>query len=133
MSKRRRSTEEVTPVSTSQQVQCTCTLGGCINKPKLFPSYLEFELHVQNYHTYICKECHKKFPSDQFLSIHIEENHDPFFVIRKERGEKVYKCLNFDLQGCRKVCSDRKKRRLHMIDKHGYPKDYKFNIIDNGI
>lgn len=130
MSKRRRSIEELAPV-TPQQIQCS--YGGCIMNQIVFASYAEFESHVQNYHTYICKECHKKFPTDKFLTLHIEENHDPFFQIRKDKGEKTFKCFNYDPNGCRKICSDRKKRRLHMIDKHGYPRDYKFNIIDNGI
>lgn len=35
-----------------------------------------------------CVECGKNFPTERFLDLHIEENHDPFDGGKKrERGE----------------------------------------------
>ena len=34
---------------------------------------------------------------------------------------------------CERVTSAPQKRRLHLIDKHGYPRNYDFRIIENGI
>lgn len=114
--------------------QLVCRMPPCYNKPKIFGDYPSYELHMINFHTHICQKCKKRFPSQIILDIHIEENHDPFFALKRERGEKVYRCLNFsNTNGCRKLCSDRKKRRLHMIDKHGYPKAFNFGIIDHGM
>lgn len=36
-----------------------------------------------------CVECGKNFPTDLFLNLHIEENHDPLTAARRERGEKT--------------------------------------------
>ncbi|EGV61562.1 hypothetical protein CANTEDRAFT_108530 [Yamadazyma tenuis ATCC 10573] len=135
MSKRRRS-EELLPSTTSATVPTiVCTLGYCVQAPPEFSSYPEYELHVQTHHTHICHACKKRFPSAPILSMHIEEKHDPFFVIKRDQGLKVYKCFKSynEINPCHKVCSDRKKRRLHMIDKHGYPRDYNFSIIDRGL
>lgn len=139
MSKRARSNSNETSnddLRKTDNVEITCMNPPCLKSPPCFQTYSEYELHILNYHTFICKDCHKKFPSNNLLNVHIEENHDPFFSIKKERGMKVYKCFQFSSnseQGCKKICSDRKKRRLHMIDKHGYPKDFNFRIIDQGI
>ncbi|CAH6723428.1 hypothetical protein CLIB1444_15S01068 [[Candida] jaroonii] len=112
-----------------------CTLTPCWIDSINFDSYEAYESHVQTVHTNICTQCKKKFPTYNYLMIHIEEHHDPFFQIKKERGDKVYKCFNYDPSesGCHKKCSDSQKRRLHMIDKHGYPRDFNFKIIDYGI
>ena len=34
---------------------------------------------------------------------------------------------------CDKMCSSARKRKMHLIDKHGYPKDYEFRIVEWGI
>lgn len=105
-----------------------CSLPPCLYVRPRFSNSEEYELHVLTLHSFICKECNKRFPSEKILEIHIDENHNPFFVIQREKGHKIYQCFD-----CEKKCMDRKKRRLHMIDKHGYPKEYNFRIIDYGI
>lgn len=110
----------------------TCFYSNCKQKGLVFSTHDEYENHVLGHHFHQCSECKRRFPSDGYLQVHIEENHDPFFRIRKEKGEKVYKCLEYTT-GCNKVCIDRRKRRLHMIDKHGYPADFQFRVIDYGI
>lgn len=31
------------------------------------------------------------------------------------------------------MCSDKKKRRRHVIDKHGYPPEFDFRVVDLGV
>ncbi|CAD6501923.1 BgTH12-02168 [Blumeria graminis f. sp. triticale] len=95
-----------------------------------FSSYSEYEVHYAKVHTNRCLECRRNFPTEHFLSLHIEENHDPLFSIKKERGDKMYKCF---VEDCIRTCSTPQKRRMHLIDKHMFPKDYEFNIVNNGI
>jgi len=36
-----------------------------------------------------CLECRRNFPTEHFLNLHIEENHDALVSVRRERGEKT--------------------------------------------
>jgi hypothetical protein len=54
-----------------------------------FSSYEEYEVHYNKTHVNRCLECRKNFPTEHFLSLHIEENHDAIVGVRKERGEKT--------------------------------------------
>lgn len=54
-----------------------------------FASYDEYEVHYAKSHVNRCTECGKNFPTGHFLSLHIEENHDPLMQARKEKGEKT--------------------------------------------
>lgn len=58
-----------------------------------FASYEEYEIHYLKTHTNRCTECRKNFPTEHFLNLHIEENHDSLVSVRRERGEKTV-CLN---------------------------------------
>lgn len=42
-----------------------------------------------------------------------------FNELKKEKGEKTFQCF---VEGCDRLCSTPQKRRLHVIDKHGFPK-----------
>ena len=44
--------------------------------------------------------------------------------------ERIYACFD---HMCDKMCSSARKRKMHLIDKHGYPKDYEFRIVEWGI
>ncbi|KAH8434629.1 uncharacterized protein LDX57_012271 [Aspergillus melleus] len=81
-------------------------------------------------HVNRCSECGKNFPTGHFLSLHIEENHDPLVATRRERGDKTYGCF---IEDCEKKCSTPQKRRMHLIDKHMFPKTYNFYIVNDGI
>ena len=134
MSKRARDEEDedqVQPV-VSQPQHIECTIPPCHSEPKLFSSYEEYETHILSFHNHICNECRRRFPSEKFLHLHIDENHNPFVKIEQEKGAKVFKCFNYG-DGCSKVCSTPKKRRLHMIDKHGYPRLFRFDVVNRGI
>ncbi|OJJ87175.1 uncharacterized protein ASPGLDRAFT_23213 [Aspergillus glaucus CBS 516.65] len=95
-----------------------------------FASYVDYEVHYRQTHVNRCVECGKNFPTDLFLNLHIEENHDSLMVARRERGEKTYGCF---IEGCERKCSTPQKRRMHLIDKHMFPKTYNFYIVNDGI
>jgi hypothetical protein len=54
-----------------------------------FATYEDYEVHYLKTHTNRCTECRKNFPTEHFLNLHIEENHDSLVSVRKERGEKT--------------------------------------------
>lgn len=119
--------KDSTPVATIK-----CTIPPCHVNLVQFDSYLAYEAHVITFHNHVCQQCRRRFPSNQFLEIHIDENHNPFWQLARDKGEKVFSCFQYG-DGCNKKCGDRKKRRLHMIDKHGYPRDFNFGIVDYGL
>ena len=109
------------------------TIMRCLlepHRPLSFFSYAEYEAHYQQAHTNRCSECKKNFPTGHFLELHIAEDHDPIVASKRDAGEKTHACF---VEGCEKVCSDWKKRRSHLVDKHGYPKNYDFLVVDYGI
>ncbi|KAL8805470.1 MAG: hypothetical protein Q9182_001925 [Xanthomendoza sp. 2 TL-2023] len=79
-----------------------------------FNTFKDFEVHYAQYHSNRCSECHKNFPTEHFLGLHISENHDPLVAARKVREEKT-------------------KRKMHLQAKHFFPKEYDFFIVNNGI
>jgi hypothetical protein len=58
-----------------------------------FASYEDYETHYNKSHVNRCLECRKNFPTEHFLNLHIEENHDALVTVRRERGEKTV-CSN---------------------------------------
>ncbi|AWU77869.1 uncharacterized protein C5L36_0D05950 [Pichia kudriavzevii] len=111
--------------------EITCSLPPlCSENPQRFDTFADYELHYISNHTNTCLECKKNFPSAKLLELHISENHDPFMKIKLQRGEHVFGCF---VESCDRMFRDHKKRRLHLIDKHDYPKDYLFSIVDRGI
>lgn len=105
-----------------------CTLPP--HKPMRFEHYSEYETHYQREHTNRCIECNKNFPTSHFLELHIAENHDPIVATKREAGGKTFTCF---VEGCDKTCSDWKKRRSHLVDKHAFPRNYDFLVVDHGI
>ncbi|KAI4766502.1 hypothetical protein E4T52_01140 [Aureobasidium sp. EXF-3400] len=103
------------PTSNTTNTAITCSLPP--HQPIKFDTYHE------------CLECAKNFPTDHFLSLHIAETHDPLNRIKRERGEKTYHCF---VEGCEKVCSTPQKRRMHLVDKHMFPRNYDFHIVNHG-
>ncbi|KAF4634596.1 hypothetical protein G7Y89_g3497 [Cudoniella acicularis] len=95
-----------------------------------FPSHEAFEIHYNKSHLNRCLECRRNFPTEHFLNLHIEENHDSLVVVRRERGEQTYGCF---VEDCERKCSTADKRRMHLIDKHLFPKDYDFAVVNHGI
>ncbi|KAK0489291.1 hypothetical protein IW261DRAFT_1557772 [Armillaria novae-zelandiae] len=58
------------------------------------------------------------------------ECHDPLAAIRKERGDKIFAC---HLTTCPKLFLTPKARRLHLINAHGFPKEYFFAVTNKGV
>lgn len=125
-------------------------------EPITFSKYGDFESHYNRFHTNRCLECRKNFPSDHLLSVHIEECHDPLVVVKRDNGEhtvsiKLTSCCNGKqlgvstgltfvlkqyscfVEGCERKCLTHQKRRMHMIDKHMFPKNYFFAVTKEGI
>ena len=98
--------------------------------PITFSSYPEYETHYTQTHSNRCSECKANFPTAHFLNLHIVENHDPIIAAQRDRGEKVFACF---VEGCEKVCADWRKRRSHLVDKHGFPRNYDFLVVDSGV
>lgn len=107
-----------------------CTFDNCNSKNTIFNTYDEFEAHILNYHHHICQECTRKLPSEFLLDLHIEENHDPFFEIKKDKGAHVYRCMNGQ---CKSSFKSKEERKEHMVLQHTYPVNYNFDLVDFGI
>jgi hypothetical protein len=99
-------------------------------QPVDFLSFEAFEVHYSKDHINRCSSCGKNFPSPHFLALHIDENHNSIRAELQAKGEKTYGCF---LEACERKCSTPQKRRLHLIDKHAFPKFYNFRVIDEGI
>jgi hypothetical protein len=95
-----------------------------------FSSHEEHGVHYVKEHTNRCTTCSKNFPSSRFLELHIEENHNALREVLAARGERTYGCF---VEGCDRMCSTAQKRRLHLVDKHMFPKKYDFRIVNQGI
>lgn len=54
-----------------------------------FSTYDDYESHYLTTHVNRCSECGRNFPTQHILDIHIEENHDPLILARRDRGEKT--------------------------------------------
>ncbi|ESZ95009.1 hypothetical protein SBOR_4629 [Sclerotinia borealis F-4128] len=106
-----------------------CSLPGH-HRTLSFLSYDDYEVHYKKSHMNRCLECRKNFPSEHFLNLHIEENHDALVSVRKDRGEKTYSCF---VEDCDRKCSTFQKRRMHLIDKHMFPQQYDFFVVNDGI
>lgn len=105
-----------------------CTLPP--HHPLSFNTYVDYETHYQQDHTNRCEECGNNFPTAHFINLHITENHDPIIATKRDAGEKTYACF---VEDCDKLCNDWKKRRSHLVDKHGFPRNYDFLVVDHGI
>lgn len=112
--------------ATSSAMQCSLPPHRLLS----FSSAEDFDTHYAKEHTNRCVSCGKNFPSPRYLSLHIDENHNPMREALAAKGEKTYACF---IEGCEKLCSTPQKRRLHLIDKHMFPKVYNFRIIDQGL
>jgi len=58
-------------------------------EPLFFATYEDYETHYQKTHTNRCLECRRNFPSAHLLGVHIEEMHDSFAQVMRDRGERT--------------------------------------------
>ncbi|KAI0168377.1 hypothetical protein BJ166DRAFT_590822 [Pestalotiopsis sp. NC0098] len=115
--------------STASTAAMSCSLPGH-REPLSFRTYTEYEAHYIKAHTNRCSECRKNLPSDHLLNVHIEECHDSFAAVLREKGEHTYSCF---VETCDRKCRTPQKRRMHLIDKHMYPKNFFFAVTKEGI
>lgn len=66
------------------------------------------------------------------MELHQTECHDTLAAIRKEKGEKIFAC-HLPPTTCNRVFQTPKARRLHLIQVHGYPKEYFFAVTNKGV
>ncbi|XP_023211208.1 zinc finger protein 511-like [Centruroides sculpturatus] len=85
-----------------------------------------FEAHYAQFHQNVCRLCKRNFPTNRLLTLHIQENHDSFFRLRVGKQNFLYECL---VEGCSIRCEDDVARRVHLINEHSYPTDFKFAQI----
>lgn len=117
------------PILSSSSANMRCLLPP--HKPLTFSSYPDYETHYTQTHSNRCSACAANFPTAHFLNLHISENHDPIIAAQRDRsGSKTFGCF---VEGCEKVCADWKKRRSHLVDKHGFPRNYDFLVVDSGV
>lgn len=118
------------------QRQLICTLPPTCNPPTNRPCQLnsaaDLERHYATYHAHVCEErgCGAVFPEARLLELHQTECHDPIAALRKEKGEKIFAC---HLASCPRLFSTPKTRRLHLIQAHGFPKEYFFAVTNKGV
>ncbi|ORZ25682.1 hypothetical protein BCR42DRAFT_485809 [Absidia repens] len=109
-----------------------CELPSCVKRygePVAFPSLVAYESHYEALHRNTCSICHLPFPGSRWLRLHLDELHDTLNQVRKDRGEKIHECY---VETCAKFFSTPKMRRLHLIDKHHYPKNFPFDLVVTG-
>ncbi|KAF9138635.1 hypothetical protein BG015_002314 [Linnemannia schmuckeri] len=99
--------------NTHRTVAQACHYGSCHGE-KTFSSAAMYEHHFDTNHRHICQTCKKAFPGEKWLVLHIREVHDVLVRIQRERGERT-------------------KRRMHLIDKHQYPKHFNFSVVVTGV
>ncbi|KAJ7035589.1 hypothetical protein C8F04DRAFT_1097768 [Mycena alexandri] len=125
--------QRTTDASTSTVHPLLCTLPPtCNHQPTPIANPKDLETHYATYHAHVCEEpnCDCVFPDARLLEIHQTECHDPLAAVRKDRGEKIFAC---HLASCNKLFATPKARRLHLIQGHGYPKEYYFAVTNKGV
>ncbi|KAI0773240.1 hypothetical protein BD413DRAFT_540273 [Trametes elegans] len=121
------------PSTSSGQILCTLPpTCNPPNRPTPLAGTRELESHYAMYHAHVCEEqgCGCVFPDARLLELHQTECHDPLAAVRKERGEKIFAC---HLPSCPRRFSTPKTRRLHLIEAHGFPKEYFFAVTNKGV
>ncbi|XP_066211606.1 zinc finger protein 511 [Saccopteryx leptura] len=98
----------------------TCQVAGCC---QLFDTLEDYEHHYHTLHRNMCSFCKRAFPSGHLLDIHILEWHDSLFQILSERQD-MYQCL---VEGCTVKFKTSKDRKDHLVRRHLYPADFRFD------
>ncbi|KAF7357053.1 hypothetical protein MVEN_01042100 [Mycena venus] len=131
MSFKRHRAHGTTEAAASSAILCTLP-PTCNHHPTPIANSKDLEAHYATYHAHVCEEegCHCVFPDARLLEIHQTECHDPLAAVRKDRGEKIFAC---HLATCNKMFLTPKARRLHLIQGHGYPKEYFFAVTNKGV
>nr|XP_019583904.1 PREDICTED: zinc finger protein 511 [Rhinolophus sinicus] len=98
----------------------TCQVAGCC---QVFDVLEAYEHHYHALHRNVCSFCKRAFPSGHLLDTHILEWHDSLFQILAERQD-MYQCL---VEGCTEKFKTSKDRKDHLVRRHLYPADFRFD------
>ncbi|XP_049710677.1 zinc finger protein 511 isoform X1 [Elephas maximus indicus] len=98
----------------------TCQVAGCC---QVFDTLEGYEHHYHVLHRNVCSFCKRAFPSGHLLDSHIVEWHDALFQILAERQD-MYQCL---VEGCEEKFKTSRDRKDHMVKRHLYPADFRFD------
>ncbi|PPQ79633.1 hypothetical protein CVT25_003218 [Psilocybe cyanescens] len=106
----------------------------CHHKPTPIANTKDLESHYGTYHAHVCEldNCGCVFPDARLMELHQTECHDPIAALRRERGEKTFQC-HIPAPTCGRNFLTPKARRLHLIQAHGYLKEYFFAVTNKGI
>lgn len=96
----------------------------CIGCKDIFYSIQDCEQHYVSHHIFECQTCHKHFPNSYLLDIHLDEAHDAYFKTMIEHQKTSFKCL---VDTCSDSFPSEKERFLHLVDRHSYPKWFRFS------
>jgi hypothetical protein len=110
--------------SHDEELEYRCTLTqSCLHLT--FSSAESFERHHQQFHSFVCSQCHRCLPTSHILDLHIQELHSSYFAEKAKLG-KAYRCI---AQDCDDAFNSPRGRRLHCLAKHGYPDFFDFDVI----
>lgn len=99
-----------------------CNASGC---RAVFRTLIDFEIHYNGVHRYVCVECKKSRPNARLLEIHIQETHDSFFKLLAER-QAMYQCYEAE---CKLKFKNPCERREHCTIEHKFPKNFRFDDV----
>lgn len=97
-----------------------CYAAGCT---ATFQSLLDFEMHYNTNHRYVCVECKKSMPNPRLLDIHIQETHDSFFRVSAAK-QAMYQCY---VSECDVKFNDCAERMAHCVTVHKFPKNFRYD------
>lgn len=97
-----------------------CYVTGC---KAIFHTLIDFEMHYNSNHRYVCIECKKSLPNPRLLDIHIQEVHDSFFQVLSMK-KPMYQCY---VSECDLKFNNSLERKDHCINVHKFPKNFRFD------
>lgn len=97
-----------------------CNVPSC---KTTFQTILDYEMHYNSTHRYVCMECKVSRPNPRLLEIHIQETHDAFFEVSSEKLA-MYQCYDSE---CDIKFNNPIERRQHCIEIHKFPKRFRFD------
>ncbi|XP_064096949.1 zinc finger protein 511-like isoform X2 [Macrobrachium nipponense] len=97
-----------------------CSIPQC---KQSFDTVAEHAAHQRICHSFMCSSCHNSFPTDHLLDLHLQEVHDSYFFVMAQK-KPMYRCL---LETCTEVFQDQKERKVHCINDHKFPSDFRYD------
>jgi hypothetical protein len=95
-------------------------------------SISDYEVHHELQHHHRCETCHMAWANERILLLHMREQHDVFFRLRREKEGDTFHGYTCWLPHCGKQFNSEKSRRRHIIDAHSFPSDFPFYFMRNG-